>query len=321
MAGSTVYGPDNQLSSCLTISPSTGSSAPSGYTVTSLGACQGAQRTVEAFLAPRGMIHEYAVFGLEALTLNSRATVDWYNHESGASPLKTGTNSTSDGAITLEVGSYINGDVLVGVGGDPADVILDNGGNYAGSAYAQSDKYRPPDVSVPADLVSGSSGGSISGNRTIIGSGKYSDINLGINEKLIIDGNVEMYVTGDVTIDNAAEIQVNEGCSLVLYVDGNVEGKNGSVFNNKTQDPRSFKLFGTENCSRITLKNSGDMYAVVYAPAAEVIVYNSAILWGAITSRTCEAKTDARIYYDASLANQVDSLLPPILKLASWREY
>lgn len=292
-----------------------------GYTITSVGDYYGARRTVEAVLQGGGLVHEYAFFVLQNLVLGNSAKIDWYNYESGETPLQIGTSSTGTSAITLRNNSHINGDVVVGAGGDPGTVIRNQGGWYTGSAYAQWQSYEPPAVSVPAYLVAASSGGRIDNNQTIGASGKYAEINLGTNRKLIIDGHVELYITGDVILGNSAEIQVNEGGSLVLYVDGEVEGRNGSVFNNRTEDPRRFRLFGTASCTEITLNNSGDMYAIIYAPAAQLTLDNSATLHGSVTAHNCELRNNATMYYDASLREYRDPVLTGTLELVNWREY
>jgi hypothetical protein len=291
------------------------------YTLTSTGTYQGAQRTVEAVMEQGNLVHEYALFALESLVLRNSARIDWYNNESGDAPLIIGTNSTNSGAITMYSSSYINGDVVVGAGGDPAQVINNGGGLYTGSAYAQPENRVPPPVVVPAALVSAPSSGNINNNRTISTSGKYSKIDLGNGEKLTINGDVELYITGKVSLGNSAEIQINEGGSLVLYVDGDIVGDNSSRFNNMTNDPRRLRIFGTNDCSKVELKNSGDMYAVVYAPAAAVTIDNSATLWGSLTSRTCELKSSGVMYYDASLREYQDPALVGTLELTSWREY
>ncbi len=276
--------------------------------------------TVEAVMKGGGMVHDCALFALESLVLHNSARIDWYNYRSGDAPLKTGTRSTSRGAIVMHNSSYINGDVVVGAGGDPGDVI-DGSGTYAGSAYAQSVSHETPAVSVPAGLVSSPSGNAIDRNQTISTSGKYSKIDLGKSEILTINGRVELYITGNVTLGNSAEIRVNEGCSLVLYVDGNVAGNNSSKFNNKTRDAKCLKLLGTGSCSQITLNNSGDMYAIVYAPSADLVVHNSATVRGSVTVRACELKNSAVMYYDASLREHQDPAFTGSLELASWREY
>jgi len=290
------------------------------YTIVSTGTYQDTQITVESVMTRAAMVHEYAVFTQGNLLLRSSATVDWYNGGSGDAPLKIGTNSAELDKIKLGIGSYINGDVLVGVGGDPDVVIRDLGGSYAGAAYAQSENNPAPSVVVPDDLASVASQGDIAHNVTITNSGKYDRINLGNAETLVIDGQVALYVTGSVILDKSAQIEIKEGASLVLYVDGNVEGKVGSQFNNLTKDPRRFKLLGTETCEKVELKNSGDMHTIIYAPQAEMALYNSATVWGAVASRTAKLDASASLYYDASLTDYEDPLLA-VLKLTNWREY
>jgi len=292
-----------------------------GYTVTSIGKYQGIERTVEALVQWGGVVHEYGLFARQGLVLGNSVQIDAYNDEGKDGAMKIGTNSTDDGAIVLRMNSCIDGDVAVGPGGDTSRVIRMNGGQYTGSAYAQPERYDAPTVSVPGDLASSLDGGRIEGNRTITSSGKYASINLGNSEKLVVAGDVELYVTGGVVLGNSAEIRINPGSSLLLYVDGDVEGKNGSAFNNLTQVPARLRLFGTAHCSKIVLKKSGNMYAVVYAPSADVTVHNSATVFGSITSRTCELKNSGLLHYDASLQELQDPSLPPVLKLVRWREY
>jgi hypothetical protein len=295
---------------------------PSGtYTLTSVGSFLNSQRTVEAVMQPGGTVHEYAIFVLQELILNNSAQVDWYNNEPDDDPLQIGTHSTGAATIKLGNSSYINGDVVVGAGGNPGTVIQNNGGTYTGAAYAQSQSHEAPAVSVPADLAASPGSGPIDSNRTISNSGKYTKIDLGNSEKLTINGDVELYITGNVTLGNSAEIRINPGSSLVLYVDGNVVGNNSSKFDNRTNDATKFKLLGTSTCATITLKNSGTVYGLLYAPQAALTLHNSATVRGSITARTCELKNSAKLYYDASLRDQPDPALAGTLELSSWREY
>jgi len=291
----------------------------SQYTITSTGSYQGAQRTVEAVLGAVPMTHDHALFGQSGLLVHSSARVDQYNSTPGDDPLSVGTNSTDPAAITLKSGSYIDGDLLVGVGGDPV-VVIDNGGTYTGSAEAQTVNHPLPPVVVPDVLALGSNLGKIDGTRTIANSGRYAGIDLGNGQTLTIAGNVELYVTGNVVLGNEAEIRVDEGCSLALFVDGRIEGKEGSTFNNTTSDPMRLRILGTETCEEIILKNSGDMYAVVYAPRAAATIHNSATLWGSISADSCDLNTAGIVHYDASLQTRPDDLLL-MLQMASWREY
>jgi len=291
-----------------------------GYKVTATGTYGAAQVTVEGTMSGAGLTHEYAIFTEQDLVLRNSSVVDWYNHKSGDEPLKVGTNSTDSNKITLYHGSHVNGDLVVGAGGDPFDVILDKGGTYTGLVYAQSTSHPVPAVVVPDYLRASASKGDITTNTTISSSGRYDGINLGNSKRLVIDGNVELYIDGPVILKKSAVVEINEGGSLVLYVAGDIEGKNSSQFNNKTKDPRRLKVMGTDACTDVELKNSGNMYAIVYTPDADLTVHNSATIRGAVTSKTCELKNSGTLYYDASLDDYEDPLLAE-LKLTRWREY
>jgi len=75
---------------------------------------------------------------------------------------------------------------------------------------------------------------------------------------------------------------------------------------------------GTDSCEQVQLKNSGDMYAIIHAPEADVPLYNSATMWGSVTSKTAELKGNALFHHDATLASYDDPLLSE-LQLARWR--
>ncbi|UCD53125.1 MAG: hypothetical protein JSW27_10870 [Phycisphaerales bacterium] len=290
------------------------------YVIVSTGTCRSAQASVEAVMAVAPVVHKHALLTQGDLTLGSSAVVDSYNDDGSGTPLQIATNSTSANAITLYRGAYVDGDVLVGSGGDPLEGIESRGGSYAGTAGTQSVNAAIPSVVVPDYLAAAASEGRITSDVTMTDSGKYDRINLGNSETLVIDGAVELYVTGDVTLGSGARIEIREGASLVLYVDGDIEYKTGSQIDNLTGDPRRFKIMGTDSCGAVELKNAGDMYAVIYAPQADVTLYNSATIWGSVTSKTAELKGRAVFHYDASLASYEDPLLSQ-LKLTGWREY
>jgi hypothetical protein len=48
-------------------------------------------------------------------------------------------------------------------------------------------------------------------------------------------------------------------------------------------------------------KNSSDFYGVIYAPNAEIIMDNSANLYGAIVAKDFEQRNSGTFNYDASL--------------------
>ena len=277
-----------------------------GYVIESTGKSGHTEKTVRSVLQLQGPF-EFAIFSDEGLDLKASAVVDGYNHDEDDENLKVATNSTIPDSMSLKSSAIVNGDVVVGYGGNPDEVIeLKIGATITGEAYAATEIYQPPPVVPPAWLQSFPSTGTINNNTTITTSGKYDEINLGNSETITIDGAVTLYVIGDITLGNSAELVVvdeatNPDASLILYIGGDFEGKNSSNVNNMTGDPAKFKLYGLETCENIILKNSSDFYGAVYAPNAYFEMTNSAEAFGAVTAKIYEQKNSAPFSYDASL--------------------
>ena len=104
------------------------------YTVQGTGSAANKTRTINTTLwlfSP----FDYAVLGRDYIDLKSGTVVDWYNNDADDFPLQVGTSSTVDGSVSLKSGVIINGDVVVGMGGDPADIIDDQGATIIGDIY------------------------------------------------------------------------------------------------------------------------------------------------------------------------------------------
>jgi hypothetical protein len=258
-----------------------------GYTVESIGTSGNAQRKVTCVLKPQGPF-EFAVFGDDGAELKNSALVDWYNYGVGDEILKVGTNSTSSGAFIFRNSSTINGDVVVGAGGNPDVVIDDSGATITGETRALREANVLPQITVPAWLASLPSSGTIQNDATITNSGRYDSIDLKNNKILLIDGDINLYVTGEIVLGNSAQMQINDDASLILYLGGNFEGKNSSTVNNLTHEAKRLQIYCLDGCENMVFKNSSDFYAAIYAPNAEVIMDNSADLYGAVVARSFE---------------------------------
>ena len=275
--------------------------AGGNYTIRATGNSAQAQREVSCNLQLRGPF-EAAIFTQGYIKLKNSAEVDWYNYDESDDPLRIGTNSTESGAVTLANSATINGDVAVGVGGDP-DVAIDaaRGATITGETYPLMEECELLPVEVPEKLLSLPSGATITGNETITHSGKYRGIDLGKDKTIKIDGDVSLYIIGDLVLGNSAELQIKEDSSLSLYLGGDLEGKNSSTINNETQDPTKLKIYGLEDCESMQFKNSSDFYGAIYAPSADVVMHNSADIYGAVVAGSFESKNSSTFNYDASL--------------------
>lgn len=270
-----------------------------GYTIESVGTSGNAERKVICVLEPQGPF-EFAVFADEGAELKNSSLVDWFNFGPDDENLKVGTNSIAANTFVLKNSAAVNGDVVVGVGGDPGTVI-NNSGTITGDTRAMTEKNTLPSVVVPEWLDSLPSSGTIKNDTTVTNSAKYSDINLKNNKTLLIDGDVTLYVTGEVILGNSAELQIDNDASLILYLGGDYEGKNSSTINNTTQDAQKLKIYCLDTCESMVFKNSTDLYGAIYAPNADIVLDNSANLYGAFVGKSIDLRNSAALNYDASL--------------------
>jgi len=271
-----------------------------GYTIESVGTSGNAERKIVCVLKPQGPF-EFAVFAEDGAELKNSALVDWFNFGEDDENLKVGTNSIVPGAFSFKNSSTINGDVVVGVGGNPDVVIDDFGATITGDTRALREANVLPPISVPQWLDSLPSSGTIQNDTTLINSAKYSDIDLKNNKTLLIDRDIALYITGEIILGNSVEIQIDNDASLILYLGGNFEGKNSSTVNNLTQEAKKLQIYCLDSCESMLFKNSTDFYGAIYAPNAEVIMDNSANLYGAVVARDFEQRNSGSLNYDASL--------------------
>ncbi len=273
----------------------------SGYTVESTGTSGQAQRTVSCTLQLRGPF-EAAIFTKNGMELKNSAVVDWFNYTEDDKTMQIGTNSTTAGSVILRNSATVYGDVVVGMGGEPSVVINDYGATVTGDTRALTERYVMQPITVPEWLQSLPSSGPIQNDTTITNSAKYSSVDLGNSETVTISGgDITIYITGDITLGNSAELGIENDASLVLYLGGDFEGKNSSTVNNETQDAQKLKIYGLDSCETIRFKNSSDLYGAIYAPNADVVMDNSADMYGAVVSKSFEQRNSATFNYDVTL--------------------
>jgi hypothetical protein len=293
-----------------------------GYTILSTGVCGSNARTVQATLRLQGPF-DYAIAVRENLVLKPNSFIDGYNFSGVGEKLQVATTSKLPMQIILGKGSIVDGDVAVGVGGDPEAVICAPEASITGQKFALTNEIDFPPVTVPQWVENLPSQGIISSPGTIAYSAKYSGINLGQGNIMMIDGPVTLYVTGDIGLMNSAQIQINENnpnASLTLYLDGNVYCKNGGIINNLTEDPTKLKIYGLDNCVNLSFASSGTFYGGIYAPNAMLNLKTSVELFGSFVTKQFLQALAANVHYDASLNNAVASDPCSGFTIKRWRE-
>jgi choice-of-anchor A domain-containing protein len=292
----------------------------SGYSIESTGICGQNTKTVTCDLRLQGPF-EAAIFAEESIELKNSAEVDWYNYNSEDKIMEVGTNSILPGTVILRNSASVNGDIIVGLDGDPDVVINNYGATITGETRALTQEYPIPSVSVPEWLLSLPSSGTIDKDSiTISNSAKYDSINLKSYKTITIDRDVVIYVIGELILNKSAKLLIEEDASLILYVGGDLEGKNSSSFNNETENAKKFQIYSLDSCESMRFKNSSDFYGVIYAPNAEVTMDNSAEMYGSVVAKRFEQRNSGDFNYDASLrdADPDDELLRFVV--TKWHE-
>ncbi len=294
----------------------------SGYTVESTGTFNQTQKTVGCTLQLQGPF-EAAIFTENGMQLNNSAVVDWYNYTEDDKIMQIGTNNTASGSVVLRNSATVYGDVVVGMDGDPSVVINDYGATVTGDTRALTERYVIQPVTVPEWLESLPSSGAIpndTNDTTITTSARYSSIDLGNSETVTISGDITLYITGDIILGNSAELGIENDASLVLYLGGDFEGRNSSVINNKTQDAHRLKIYGLDSCENMRFKNSSDFYGAIYAPNADVVMDNSANIYGSVVSKSFEQRNSGTFNYDVTLRDVSINDEAVYFTITNWHE-
>lgn len=280
------------------------------YTIKCVGSSGNAQRTVYATVKLQGLF-EYAILAQGDISLMPNTLVSGFNSSDPDDTdvdVKIGTTSIEADSIPLGPGTVVEGDVFVGVGGDPSEVIGE-GGTITGQTFALTEEISFPVITVPALPYIGTTI-SAKGSTVTFGpddSGTYKEIKLssqsgdpGVLE--IVGGKVLLHIEDDIDLGNSAEIIIRPDSWLVLYVDGDITMGNSAGFVNENTPVSTLKIFATgDGDQTFELKAKSSVFGVVYAPDADVELYPKTDLYGAIVANNISIKSGGAFYYDEAL--------------------
>ncbi|MHC4290878.1 MAG: DUF7305 domain-containing protein [Planctomycetota bacterium] len=288
--------------------------ATGGYRIVSVGSDRNRTRTINATLRLKGLF-ENAIQCRDSITLKSGTVVDTIDSTISMDPADCdekaviGTSSIEDDRIILNNGVVVDGDVVVGVGGDTSTVIKDLGATIDRS-YSLSSAVEFPTVSPPSLFGPDTEIAIKNGEKTIgpggdyPATGRFSEIGMKNGTTLRVIGDCTLYVTGDIGMGQNSEIilDASKNAKLTIYLDGDWVSDNDSGINNETSIPSTFKLYGTGPLGQaIDIKAKGEFYGVIYAPDADLTVFSGGDIYGSFVTNNFELKNPAKFLYDASL--------------------
>ncbi len=131
-----------------------------------------------------------------------------------------------------------------------------------------------------------------------------SDINLGNNESITIDGPTRLVVAGDINLSDNAAIILSRTGALEIHVDGNVN-LDGRGIINLSEIPANVAIIGTNSDRRsIIFRGDEALHGAVFAPNSDFYAYGNRTtrtIYGAIVARQVIFDDDTNFHFDVAL--------------------
>ena len=164
----------------------------------------------------------------------------------------------------------------------------------------------PPDVTVPSALSSAVNLGTItlssSGSQTIgAGNWRVNALSVANAATLTINGAVNLYVLGNVTVANGGIIYISSSSSLKVYVGGPTLDLSGAGVINNIVSPVNNQWFGLPTLTTATFENGTSFIGTFYAPDSYVSLIGNAQLYGAVVCASNVIGNSSGIHFDESL--------------------
>lgn len=186
-----------------------------------------------------------------------------------------------------------------------------SGADTGGTPDCDADEEMPI-VVIPRDIPATSNGALFLQSReteTVSSNRKYDSISMSGQSKLVIDGDVKIYVTSGITTTGSSQIIVNELCSLELYFGGSAN-IGGSGILNKSNDPSKLTLYGKPydpySQTSVSIAGNTNTYGTICAPDAAVSIGGTGDVYGAVIGKTVVLSND--VHYDERLRTDSPTL-------------
>jgi hypothetical protein len=311
------------------------------YQIRSTGTADRGQRIVYAITEVMNLF-DYGVIVTETIDLKSNTLIDGYDTTLGpyTEPpdytnshgyVRIGTTSIAENAIWLHQDTRVTGDILVGIDGDVDEVIQETpvGGSITGPWYILPTPWEFEPIIIPDGTYVPS--GSIGNGTPWDGTGSYripevvtgettylqfDEIDIPTGRNLIFLGPVVVIVNQKLELNNSATLYVGEPdpayptypSNVTIYLNGNLEVKEGGNINNLSRIPFNFQLYGTsETYERWNIKNGGNYYGIYYGPNADIYTFPNAHFYGSISGHIFSLGNDGAVHYDHALSGLIEN--------------
>jgi hypothetical protein len=280
-----------------------------------------------------------AILSKGAINFNGNVSVDAYSSLTG---VPNATTNRSDKAVVAAAST--TADVNVGnasvygyveTGG--ATPVIGSNGSVTGASTASGVKVDPSRVltnfnqNIP--MPTAPSGTAISlntlnssltlpqGGDVPQANGRYlytaSSVSLTGNKTVVINGPVDLIITGDMAMAGSGGITVNATASFNVYGYGNLQiGGNGVT--NATNVPSNTNFYGLGAAgTTVSIGGNGTFTGVVNAPNADISVAGNGTINGAVIGNSVTFGGNATFHYDTQLSGTAAS---PYYYVKTWVE-
>lgn len=241
-----------------------------------------------------------AVFASSGIDMSMSSTIRPWG--SVAAPIQIGTNVVGGGDIELSMNSEIQGDVLLGPGGDPATAVdLAMGSSISGSITAATTAtvlapQAPPPVTPPLASVDVSMA-----DKLAIPPGAYSSIDVSTGSQLTLSSGV-YYVDHDFELSLGTSLKCDITAGPVeLYIGGDFDAASNSQIN-VAGPPDNLRVYLLGSSPEVELSSNSTAHMVVYGPGASLDMSTNSTLIGAFVGDRIEMSMNSRLLFDTSLA-------------------
>jgi hypothetical protein len=277
-------------------------------------------RTIEAVVKPTTSF-DLAILSMSQLNLTDQnIVIDSYDSRSDAKS----TNGLYDVAKRQQHGNIATDGNLINAGnaqiyGD----VATNSGTVTGTAgitgQQRTDFYQDA-ISVGTPSGFPTTATVVDRNTTLTGAGgtqqspvRYtvSNVALNGNGNLILGdasgGNIEIYVTGSISVTGNSQITLSPNVKVKIYFAGDVSIAGNGIVNSNNQ-PGDLQLYGIkppDNVSQtVSLGGNAQLTAAVYAPDADISVNgggSTGHVFGSFVGKTVVMNGVTNLHYDEAL--------------------
>ncbi len=296
------------------------------YQIISTGMCGAASKTVNAVLDLASYMEG---IGVDTTVDAKNSTYFGFVGPGTIKDMKIRSNSTNADDMIFRTNVRVDGDVFCGPGGTPSQVVeVKQNVTIAGQVGASSYTMVWPPVPVPTNVVT--TGPVLTGTMDLH-QGRYqyggnltipngAVISIGPDTVNVPPQPTVIYVPDTMTLGQGTEVVVKAGANLQLYIGKQLVSGNSTGFGNENNTAASLKIFGLPTCTKMDLKTKSNTFATVYAPDADLDLYNSQNFYGAIVADSFEMKNSGNFYFDTRLHQvSIDDLLARFV-ISRWWE-